>query len=267
VISSRGRSAYLEQDADFRWTVVVEPAPGAESQRFALEKEPSDRLRGLIGFVPGTDLLLGQAYYASNQAVMQGAQLFTFDTVSGERRDLAAMSPLGWNAVYAWRGEGPAARLAFIDSSGQMALPTLALFDLATGAVTHPLPQGVAAADPAWRPDGGALAFAASLLGETVPAEDASAYRLPGIYLMAADTGTVTALTQPPAGARDGLPTWAGGGSALLFARTFEDGRLEIHAVQPDGSGERLLVSGLRAECPIDDPGCPWGRWLAMAAR
>jgi hypothetical protein len=92
-------------------------------------------------------------------------------------------------------------------------------------------------------------------------------YALPAIYLLIPETNEVRTVTQPPAGARDGLPTWTADGQWLLYARYFDVGVLEVHAVRPDGSQDHLIVSGLPADCPSEGPGCPWGRWLAMAAR
>jgi hypothetical protein len=271
VRSALGFQARLEQDPNQRWQVLYQSEPGTAPQPLLLETEPTDRLYHLLSFVPGTNLMLGQTYYAGNQAIMQGAQLFTLDVKNGERRDLEAMAPLGWQAAFAWKSnpqDSQAALLAFTDTGGpQVGLPTLALLDFSSGELRRPLPPGVAVADLAWQPQGGGLAFAASSSGEVTPPEAAAVYALPGIYLLAPDTGEVRALTQPPSGARDGLPTWSADGEWLLYVRYFDSGALEVHAMQPGSAGDHLIAAGLTAECPFEGPGCSWGRWIAMTTK
>lgn len=269
VWSEQGAQAQLLQASDLRWQVSYQSAPGAAPQILNLETEMSDRLYHLISFVPGTNLLLGQTYYAGNQAMMQGAQLFTLDVLTGEHRNLEAMAPLGWQAGYAWKQSGDQpALLAFIDTAGaQVGLPTLSLFDFAAGSLNRPLPPGVGAADPAWDPETGRLAFSAKLLGEVDDAAAATLYSLQGIYLYSPENGEVRAVTQPPGGARDGLPTWTGDGQWLVYARYFDSGVLEVRAVQADGAQDHRVVTGLAADCPAEGPGCPWGNWLSIMAR
>ena len=271
VHSAQGAIAQLEQGPDLRWQIVVLAAPGAEPVRMDLEGQPSDRLYHLIGFVPGTHLLLGQTYFSGNQVMMQGAQLFTFDVENGARVDLEAMAPLGWQASFAWKpGDPPGspATLAFTDTGGpQIGLPTLTLIDFATGDLRRPLPEGVAVGELDWQPLEGNLAFAASPLGAIAPPETAATFALPAIYLLEPASGAMRALTQPPAGARDGLPTWTGDGQWLLYARFFESGVSEVHAVQPASGQDHVIAAGLTGECSSDGPGCPWGRWLAIEAK
>lgn len=266
VRSSDGATAQLLQDDDFRWQILYTPAGAAAPTRMSLEAQPTDRLYHLIGFAPGQNKLIGQGYFAGNQVMMQGAQLFLFDLDSGVRTDLEALAPLGWQAAYAW-SPGSSPVLAFADTGGaQIGLPTLALFDINSGELRRPLPENIAVHDMAWRPDSASLAFAAGPAG-TLASPEAAAFRLPAIYLLETDSGAIRAVTQPPAGARDGLPVWAGGGQWLLYARYFDQGALEVRAVQPDSGQEWVVVSGLIAECPVDGPGCPWDRWIAMEGK
>jgi hypothetical protein len=197
--------------------------------------------------------------------------LFTYDVQTGTRTDLEALAPLGWQASYAWQAvdaSGSPAMLAFADTGGrQIGLATLTLLNFDTGDLRRPLPAGVAVADLDWQPLQGNLAFSASMFGPLDPPEAAAIFALPAIYLLESETGTVRALTQPPAGARDGLSTWTSDGQWLLYARYYEQGVLEVRAVQPDSGRDHLIASGLAAECPSDGPGCPWGRWLAIQAK
>ena len=269
--SAQGAQARLEQSSDLSWQVIYQGTPGTAPQPVVLDTEPTDRLYHLVGFVPGTNLLLGQTYFAGNQAIMQGAQLFTLDVETGERRDLQAMAPLGWQASYAWKPSRQADQppvLAFTDTGGpQVGLPVVSLLELNKSVPLRPLPEGVAAADLAWDPPAGTLVFAASPLGEVSPPEMAALYALPAIYQFNPQAGSVNALTQPPAGARDGLPTWSADGRWLIYARYFQSGALEIHALQPDKMDDHLIVAGLTAECSYDGPGCAWGFWLAISGK
>jgi hypothetical protein len=261
VHSIEGARACLTLSPELLWQLTVVLTPGADEAVINFEPQPSDRLFRLITFIPGRMTVVGQSYFAGNQAMMQGAQLFTYDLISAERRDLDLMMALGWRAAFTWSPVEAAnlpLTLALGDTTGWSAdQPALALYNEDSGAINHPLPEGVSVGHMDWNPVSGNLAVSAVLQGEAV-----SPFNDPGIYSLDPASGVATSLTHPPAGARDGLPRFTKDGKTLLFTRWFESGALEVRSIRVDGSDEALILSGLNAECPLDGPACEWQRWI-----
>ena len=267
--SAQGARAWLERTSDLRWALHTQPAAAAEEKTYALEPQPTDRLYHLVGWAPGASLVLGQFYYANNAAMMEGGQLFLFDTQSGQRRDLDANAPLGYRASFAWSPGDPRDTLAFIETGGMMnGMATLALLNRTTGQLRYPLPQGLRVTALDWQPDGAQLTFAAEPLGEIQPGGAAQTFTRSALYQLNPASGEVKALTQPPQGAVDGLPRWLPDGSTLLYARHYTDQAvLEVHAYSPQNGQDRVLIAGLPAPCGSQALGCDWQSWLSIATR
>lgn len=105
----------------------------------------------------------------------------------------------------------------------------------------------------AWSPNGSTIALAASVPG----AEPYDPYRLFTIRLSDRRIVQLTRVIFAKTG--DGGPRWSPGGRLIAFTRT-EPRRTSVHAVRPDGSGERLIAD--------DAVGPAWssdGRRLAFA--
>lgn len=82
----------------------------------------------------------------------------------------------------------------------------------------------------AWSPDGTKIAFVSDRDGNTE------------IYVMNADGGGQTNLTNTSAG--EGSPAWSPDGTKIAFTRDVgvSAGRLVIHVMNPDGSGQSALI-------------------------
>ena len=95
VANAQGATAHIEVKDGLSTVKMRPPAPSSAETGWLLKSEPADRLFSLLAWLPGTDLLLGQAYFAGNAAMMQGGQLFTLETKTGAVKLLEASTPLG----------------------------------------------------------------------------------------------------------------------------------------------------------------------------
>jgi Tol biopolymer transport system component len=116
----------------------------------------------------------------------------------------------------------------------------------ADGSHVHPIPgarSNVDSPDPAWSPDGRELAYV----------------RDDGVYVVATAGGTPRLVAK---GANPWSPVWSPDGRLIAFGDGIyiDNGRLEV--VRPDGSGRRVIRSGLRQDERID--WSPDGRLLAI---
>jgi TolB protein len=116
----------------------------------------------------------------------------------------------------------------------------------ADGSHVHPIPgarSNVDSPDPAWSPDGRELAYV----------------RDDGVYVIAATGGTPRVLAK---GEYPWSPVWSPDGRLIAFGNgtVYDNGRLEV--VSPDGSGRRVIRTGLYLDERID--WSPGGRLFAL---
>jgi len=253
-----GGEAWLKQAENGTWQLRVMKNPADTIATFALETQSADSLYELVSWVPGASQVLGQFYVAGNSAMMQGGQLFLMNVETGERTDLKAFAPLGWNAAFAWNPTS--SMLAFTETgSTEGGIPVLALLDFATGQITYPLPAGVQVSGLSWQPSGEGLAFAA------LPFKEVAGYANAAIYYLRPGDSQAQALTKPQPGAVDGVPHWLDN-DTLLYARRIKTGVLEIHALNVKLEQDITLVSGLPVGCEVGDV-CDWQAWIALGSQ
>jgi dipeptidyl aminopeptidase/acylaminoacyl peptidase len=88
--------------------------------------------------------------------------------------------------------------------------------------------------DRGWSPDGSRIAF-------TIDYPDDQGFPKPDIYIMNADGGGRTRLTDTPG--FDGDPNWSPDGSKIVFT-SGREGFSAIYIMNPDGSDQRHLIPG-----------------------
>lgn len=153
----------------------------------------------------------------------------------------------------AWHPDG--SKLAFtrvLRARGGSVGPTLYVIDAeGTAAARVALPTTVTAVtDPAWSPDGAALAFVCE-----IDSGDRD------ICVVNADGTGFNRLTS--GSGRDVDPAWKPDGSAIAFATTRFSGVHEIAVMNPDGSGVTRVTAGTGA---IEPTWSPDGTRIAFSA-
>ena len=192
--------------------------------------EPGDQIHQILGWVPGTPLLLAGYTFSGNSMWMTGDRLYTLDPASGTIQEMAANLRLG--GPFQWHPT-QAGLIVFGDSnpSSMMAGPRLAVLDVVTGKVAHPIAdESVVSSYPSWSADGKAILHAASKVGSPTAASDP--FALPAVYLTQWPDGATRRLTTPPAGSRDDWPQLLPDGKHFLYLRV------------PDGGGPAELRLG-----------------------
>lgn len=257
VIAEDGRKASLAY-VDEMFVLQIETADGTESRAVTLHPQPPDRLYSLRGWVPGSDLLLAQTYFAGNAAITAGGQLITIDSNTGVEQDLNSAAPLGDRGEFAWN-PAQSSLLGFL-ASGSPGVPDqgrLALFDFRTGQLRYPLPDGVDIGDLEWQPDGRSLAFSVTRIDpQQGPGAPGEPFDSEGIYLLDPQTGEVQTVTYPALNAKDRSPYWDATGQTLLFQRAIETGPGQTFTqvlAQRIGEGkERILIDGLVGDIRLE---------------
>jgi hypothetical protein len=266
--SAQGWEAELAQTDDFRQVLRYRP-PGEKWRSLLLEGESPDALFSLRTWVPATPeadapRLLLQSYLGGNAALLFGGDLLLADLEAGTLASLEISAPLDASG-FAWNPAQPA-QLALVTSGEPDGTRQLALYNFETGQLRYPLPEGVIVAELSWQPDGDLLAFSTGDLAGNASAEARKLFPAPGIYLLEAQSGDVTALPQPPPGAQDGWPQWAGADTLLygraLPLRSGEPG-LQVRARRLADGRDWLLVDGLPAP-PTAAGRIFWDRALAF---
>ncbi len=227
VRAADGLEARLEYTADLNWLLHLTP-PGGKEQLLPVPTQSPDQLVSLVDFIPGTQKLLAQRYYANNSAMIFGGELITIDTTDGSVASLNVTAPLGMRAVFAWQPR-PAGqvdqpgRLAFLVSGTEQnnMQARLALLDFQTGQLRYPLPDGLDIEGLTWQPDGQRLAFSVTSVSDALsPANASATFTGPGIYRLDPATGAVELLAKANPAGTDGWPRFSAGGAFLLYAQT-----------------------------------------------
>ncbi|MEW6232901.1 MAG: hypothetical protein AB1566_11405 [Chloroflexota bacterium] len=218
----------------------------------------------LIGWVPGTRLILAGRGRMAVSLWVDGVPLVAINADTGEKTDLGARMLLTSEA-YAWH---PTRRglLALTEGGGRFLFTDkrLALLDVTTNTLTYLTGEEMAVFEPAWSPDGRLLAYAAvraspNATGDSKTLEHALDGR--AIYIVNPQTGETRVLTHP-GDAVDGWPRWSADRTHLLYTRQ-HDGYTDVRVVTLEGSRDELLVTAL-ADPMCYYGGCGWWRMLAF---
>lgn len=256
VVNTLGGSAHLETKDNL---TVAKIRPAFETSvefSYPLTPAASDKVFRLLAWLPGSDLVLGQANYAANSMWVQGGQLFTLDVKTGAVKWLEAYTPLG--AIPAVHPTQPGLLALAESASGGQRLATL---DVLTGKLTIlTTDDSVFVSHPAWSADGKALLFAAWALPLEQPA--GAPFDLRAIYLTSPTGGPLVRLTQPSAGALDDAPQVLAGGKFFLFTRRAADGKsAELRLGGLDGVTDLPVLKGVLLPTCQPQPGCGQALW------
>ncbi len=206
--------------------------------------EPGDQIHQILGWVPGAPLLLAGYHFSSNSMWVNGDRLVTLDPASGTIKEMAANLRLG--GPFQWH-PSQTGLMVFGDSnqSPMMGAPRLAVLDVITGKVTHPIAdETIISTYPSWTADGKAILHAASKVGSPAAASDPFAQ--PAVYFTAWPDGATRRLTTPPAGSRDDWPQLLPDGAHFLYLRVPDGGKpVELRLGSLDGSLDAVVGGGL----------------------
>lgn len=256
VVNANGGSAHLETKDNLTVAKIRLAFETSAEFTFPLTPAPSDRLFRLLLWLPGTDLVLGQGYYAANSMWVLGGQLFTLDVKTGAVKWFEAYTPLG--AIPSASPTQPGLLALAESASGGQRLATL---DTLTGKLTIlTTDDSVFVSHPAWSADGKAILFAGWALPLEQPA--GAPFDLRAIYLTSPTGGPLVRLTQPPAGALDDAPQVLAGGKYFLFVRHAVEGTsAEVRLGGLDGVTDLPVVKGVLLPACQPQPGCANAVW------
>lgn len=257
-----GTTASLEITAQDQLLLHIQPRDASEKS-LPLDVQPTGEQYRLLSWVPGQQTLLAQRFYASNAAMLQGGELLLLDAKTGALQPLDANVGLGQAAALAW-DPSQTGRLAFLETAanGVMA-PRLGILDLPAAVIRYPLPENTIVSGFAWQP--GVSAGQARLALAVGGASGVGSY----LAILDPQSGALSPLTQPPAGALDGWPHWGADGKTVVYARSISPSGggpfLEVRGHLAEDGADWLLVAGLPAP-QIDGPTNPWDVLLAFGA-
>ena len=212
-----GSTAWLEQK-DGLFIFHVRAANSDKELVWPAEPKPSDKIHELMGWAPGTTLLLAGYHFGANSMWVTGNQLYMLDSRNGTVKELPASMKLG--SPFAWHPT-QAGIMAFDDTKQAeiMGAARLAVLDVNNGKVTLPISDAaVSSSDPAWTPDGSAILHAAGRVGHNLLAAN-DPFALAGIYRTEWPAGTTTQITTSPQSQRDAWPQPLADGKNLLYVR------------------------------------------------
>ena len=256
-----GSTAWLEQK-DGLFLFHVRPANSDKDQVWPAEPKPSDKIHDLLGWVPGTPLLLAGYHFGSNSMWVTGNQLYSLDSRNGAVKELPASMRLG--SSIAWHPSQPAV-MAFDDSSQSqlMGASRLAILNVNTAKVTRLIADtAVSSTYPAWTPDGLAILHAAIKVGNPPAANDP--FALAGIYRTEWPAGTTTRITTPPQGQRDAWPQPLADGKNVLYLRYSPDTKqAEVRLAGLDSKLDAPVVTALNVAPAIQSLDIHWQTVLA----
>lgn len=169
------------------------------------------------------------------------------------------VDPCVWADEAAWSPDG--ARIAFqrLVVDGDVFRSTLEILDVATGRVTVVLtmPELQVVLAPRWSPDGDRVVVEVIQLPEASLEVDPSGGGI-GVVDLTAPTPRVDLIVPLTTLAQS--PDWSPDGTQLVYAQpSAPDGKLDLHAIAPDGTGARrltdLAAEGASAIQPAFAPG------------
>ena len=273
VLGPQGQPVFRGTDGSTAWLELkdnlflfhVRSPNGATDQVWPAEPNPSDKIHELLGWVPGTPLLLAGHHFGANSMWIIGNQLYTLDSRNGAVKELPASLRLGGS--FAWHPTQPGV-MAFGDSSQSeeiMGAPRLAVLDVTSARLTLPIADAaVSSTYPAWTPDGSAILHAAGKVGDPPAANDP--FVLPGIYRTEWPALTTRRLTTPPQGQRDAWPQPMADGKNLLYLRYNPDTKqAELRLAGLDGKLDAPVATALNVALAIQPLDIRWQAVVAYA--
>ena len=218
---------------------------------------PSDQIPQAVAWVPGTDLLLFESHFASNDMWVTGGELSTLNVKTGEVKDLKAHMKLDFQ--FQWHPSQPGVMaLAESSSNPTMGGQRLAVLNVLTGQLKYLIEDAmVVASYPSWLPDGKTILFAVSLPPAAVQSNPIFASQ--GIFLINSDGSGLRAVTKPDSTAQQGddHPQLLAGGKYFLYFRA-QPGSSTLRLAALDGSLDQPITGPLPAPQCMAGPQCAW---------
>ncbi len=220
---------------------------------------PSDQIPQAVAWVPGTDLLLFEQHFASNDMWVTGGELYTLNVKTGEVKDLKAHLKLDFQ--FQWNPAQPGLMVLAESSSN----PTpggqrLATLDVLTGELKYLIDDAmVIASHPSWLLDGKTILFAVSLPAAAVQSNPI--FEPQGIFEVGRDGSGLKALTKPGQGQHDDAPQLLPAGKTFLYFRvdtTASPGTATLRLAALDGSLDEPVTGPLAAPQCMAGPQCAW---------
>jgi hypothetical protein len=264
VWSGQGDAAWI----DFNTAVAhlrLAADPGKEVT-WPVAPAPSDQIPEAVAWVPGTDLLLFEQHFASNDMWVTGGELYTLDVKTGAVKDLKAHMKLDYQ--FAWNPT-QAGLMALAESTNNptMGGQRLATLDVVSGELKYLIDDAmVIASHPSWLPDGKTILFAVSLPPAAVQSNPI--FESQGIFQVSSDGSGLKALTKPPqaqnistATMHDDAPQLLADGKYFLYFRvdtSTDPGSSVLRLAALDGSLDEPLSGPLAAPQCTTSTMCNW---------
>ncbi len=257
VWSSQGDAAWIDFNtaaAHVRFT----SDPGKEVT-WPVAPAPSDQIPQAVAWVPGTDLLLFEQHFASNDMWVTGGELYTLNVKTGEVKDLKAHMKLDFQ--FQWNPT-QAGLMVLAESSSNpiMGGQRLATLDVLTGELNYLIDDAmVIASHPSWLPDGQTILFAVSLPAAAVQSNPI--FEPQGIFEVSRDGSGLRAVTKPGQGQHDDAAQLLPDGKTFLYFRVdsnTDPGTSTLHLAALDGSLDQPLTGALAVPQCMAGPQCSW---------
>jgi hypothetical protein len=176
----------------------------------------------------------------------------------------------GAGGPLAWSPDGSRLACWMLTGTGDQAIPLIFIVPVDGSPPTQVGDPSIPAADPAWSPDGGQIAFAG--VGGFFPYPNVAADSN-GVFVMRADgSGThrvshesITKLLPDTQSYRE--PQWQPGGDRIAYTASPDGSRFHVFTVLPDGTGTRDMTVETGAAASDEDSFPRWspdGRQLAI---
>ena len=259
-----GTLAYVwtgsDADGEYRQEIRLQPAAGGDPVTLFSGGNPAvEPTLGLAGWLPsGSGLLIWRGAWLVDSYLPEAVDLSVLPVDQGQ--PFAGEPPLYVRDASWWfmpdlapapvgSGWGEMDAVAVVVGDG----PTWTdkRIEIAGSPVT---PAGQVAIQPAWSPDGAALAYSGMPDPGGVMLEEAGQAVRDRHIWVASTRGDPARrqLTENP-GARDEHPQWSADGGYLLFARLDEADRASLWIVPAGGGQPRLVVEGVDLGGPTDE--------------
>jgi len=256
-----GSTAWMEEKTG-QYLIHVRNAGAAAEQTWPAEAQGSDKLHILLGWVPGTNLLLGGYYYAANSMWITGSTLYTLDGRSGAIKELKASLRLGGR--FQWHPTQPGLLLFGNSlSSPVMGAPRPTVLDVVTGKLTAlAADENVSSSALSWARNGQTILLAARTVVHTPTAP--SPFATAAIFQLDWPGGTPRALTKLAAAEQDDWPQPLPDGKRFLYIHILADGKTaELRLGALDGGLDTLVATGLTVNPAAGLSGFQWETQIA----